>query len=111
MPCLGVDGDEVVNPLELLPPALRALSASPHEPVLPYEEALAAVEIFEYSRWAVRGWRPDGPGGISAAGEDMARAAGEPWPDYVHRCAECARRGIHRAGDQHRFRLLLSAPD
>ncbi len=100
-----------MNPLELLPPALRALSDSDREPVLPYEEALAAVEIFEHCRWAVRGWRSAGGGN---SGEDTERAAGEPWTDYVHRCAERARYGIHGDCDgarRRRFRLLLIAPD
>ncbi len=99
-----------MNPLELLPPALRALSDSDREPVLPYEEALAAVEIFEYCRWAVCGWRATGEG---VGGGDTERAAGEPWTDYVHRCAECARYGIHGGCDdarRRRFRLLLIAP-
>jgi hypothetical protein len=100
-----------MNPLELLPPALRALSDSDREPVLPYEEALAAVEIFEHCRWAVRGWRSAGE---DCGGGDTERAAGEPWTDYVHRCAERARYGIYSDCDgarRRRFRLLLIAPD
>ncbi len=102
-----------MNPLELLPSALRALSDSDREPVLAYEEALAAVEIFEYGRWAVCGWRSEGEGEGDGGG-DTERAAGESWTDYVHRCAERARYGIHGGCDgarRRRFRLLLIAPD
>lgn len=101
-----------MNPLELLPPALRALSDSDREPVLAYEEALAAVEIFEYCRWAVCGWRATTGEGVG--GGDTERVTGEPWADYVHRCAECARYGIHggcAGARRRRFRLLLIAPD
>lgn len=98
-----------MNPLELLPPALRALSESEHEPVLPWEEALAAVEVFERSRWAVCAWCPDAaPGG----GERIGRRCGEDWDAYVHRCAERARRGIYAAGGAAPcYRLQVAPPE
>ncbi|HQU16696.1 MAG: hypothetical protein B7Z66_06810 [Chromatiales bacterium 21-64-14] len=81
-----------MDPMDLLPPALRDLSRSATQAVLPYEESLAAIEIFERSRYAVCHWEPcDEP---RAEGE-IQRRSGEPWADYVHRCAESVRRALH----------------
>lgn len=103
-----------MDPMELLPPALRALSASPAQPVLPYEEALAVIEIFEQSRCAVARWEPDD--GSAGAGGQVRRHAGEAWADYVSRCAQRVRRELHADATHvpgavpRQYRLTVLAP-
>ena len=47
---------DAVDPLDLLPANLRALSLSDCEIVLPYEEAIQALELCVAARWGLLAW-------------------------------------------------------
>jgi hypothetical protein len=82
--------------IELLPQALREQSLSEQEVVLPYHEALDALELLVRARWALLGWEgwvkyPDGrhghpPGGVMGT-ESIERETAETWESYVQRSA------------------------
>lgn len=86
--------------IELLPQVLREQSLSQREIVLPYQEALTALELLISARWALLGWEgwvtySDGshahaPGGTTGT-TSIEREASEAWEDYVQRSAQfCA---------------------
>src|SRR2546421_12940615 len=81
--------------IELLPKALREQSLSDREIVLPYQEALQALDLLTAARWALLGWEgwvkyADGrhghaPGGMGTT--TIEQKTGEAWEAYVHRSA------------------------
>lgn len=98
-----------MNEFELLPSSLRKLSLSKSEVVLPYAEALQAIDIFEHADLALHGWEgwveytadshghhQDYQGTMSI--EILPQ---EKWSDFVKRSAEFCRSTMKI--DQERF--------
>lgn len=79
-----------MSEIDLLPEDLRRQSLSSNEIVLPYADALQALEILEEAHWAVLGWEPwlKWPNGSHLhplLGASLDREEGEDWESYVQR--------------------------
>jgi hypothetical protein len=97
-----------MNELNLLPDHLRKASYSDREIVLPYHEALLAIDIIVDAKWGLIGWEgwvlqdegighhQEYQGTVSLSPEQ-----GETWIDFVERSAEFCRSTIVK--DQQRF--------
>ncbi len=93
-----------MDDIDLLPQVLRKQSLSHREIVLPYQQALEALEVLVRANWALLGWEgwvkyPDGrhghtPGGVM--GIEVERKEGEAWADYVQRSAHLCRETMNR---------------
>ena len=99
---------DAVDPLDLLPPNLCALSLSDCEVVLPYEEAIQALDLFVAARWGLLAWEgwvkyPSGVGHHSdyQGTVELTRRVDETWDDFVRRSAEFGRQTMQ--ADQQRF--------
>ena len=99
---------DAVDPLDLLPPNLRALSLSDCEVVLPYEQAIQALDHFVAARWGLLAWEgwvkyPSGVGHHSdyQGTVELTRRVDETWDDFVRRSAEFGRQTMQ--ADQQRF--------
>ncbi len=90
----------MMDEIDLLPEALRSQSLSEREIVLPYQQALEALEILVAANFALLGWEgwgkyADGrhghpPGGVMGTGP-IKQEGGETWENYVRRSARfCA---------------------
>lgn len=97
-----------MDELDLLPDDLRKSSFSDREIVLPYREALLAIDIIVDSHWGLAGWegwvqREEGVGhhqeyqGIVSHSPEP----GQSWSDFVEWSAEFCRSTM--AQDQQRF--------
>jgi hypothetical protein len=88
-----------MNDLQLLTKDLQAQSLSKREIVLPYREALQALDVLADANWAVLGWEgwvryPDGRYGHAPNGMGtvmLDQADGEGWDAYVRRSARFCR--------------------
>lgn len=99
---------DAVDPLDLLPPNLRALSLSDCEVVLPYEEAIQALDLFVAARWGLLAWEGwvKYPSGVGHHSEyqgtvELTRRVDETWDDFIRRSAEFGRQTMQ--ADQQRF--------
>ncbi len=99
-------GARSLKDLDLLPQALQERSLSEQEIVLPYHEALAAIELLVRARWALLGWEgwvkyPDGRHGHTSGGiigtESIEQETGETWEGYVQRSARFCAETIAKA--------------
>lgn len=88
--------------IQLLPRALQERSLSKQEIVLPYPEALQALEFLVAANWALLGWEgwvkyPDGryghaPNAMGTTALDQED--GEDWATYVQRSARFCHKTI-----------------
>jgi hypothetical protein len=99
---------DALDALDLLPQKLRALSLSDCEVVLPYEEAILALDLFVAARWGLLAWEgwvkyPSGVGHHSdyQGTVGLTRRMDETWDDFVRRSAEFCRKTMQ--ADQQRF--------
>jgi hypothetical protein len=95
--------------IDLLSEALRSQSLSDREIVLPYQEALQALDILVRANWALLGWEgwekdAEGRHGHSSLMGTMSieQEAGEKWEDYVQRSAGFCRETMK--ADQDRWK-------
>ncbi len=99
--------------LDLLPEEMQQRSLSDREVVLPYDDALRAIEIFLNAEWALLGWEgwiqsSQGIGHhVNYQGTvSIEQRHGETWSEYVRRAAAFCRATIRQ--DQQRWE---TAPD
>ena len=91
-----------MDEIDLLPKTLREQSLSDREVVLPYQEALQALDLFTVARRPLLGWEgwvkyPDGKHGHAPSGmgtTNIEQETGEVWEAYVHRSARFCRETI-----------------
>jgi hypothetical protein len=95
--------------IDLLPEILRSQSLSEREIVLPYDEALQALDILVKADWALLGWEgwekdAEGRHGHSyiMGTTSIEQEPGEKWEDYVQRSARFCRATI--GADQERWK-------
>ena len=95
--------------IDLLPEALRSKSLSDREIVLPYQEALQALDILTAAGWAFlgwEGWEKDAKGQVGHAyimgTASIEQEPDETWEDYLQRSARFCRQTIE--ADQERWK-------
>ncbi len=93
----------IVKDIDLLPTELREKSLSDREIVLPYQEALQALDVLVEAKWALLGWEgwvqyADGRRGPAAPIVIGTTAIGqepeEDWETYVQRSSDFCRETI-----------------
>jgi len=98
-----------MDDIDVLPPHLRAASLSDREIVLPYREALQAIEILQAAGWAVFAWEgwvkhPNGTHGHHGDYQgtvDLRPSPGESRADFIQRAADFCKSTM--LNDQLRF--------
>jgi hypothetical protein len=93
--------------IDLLPETVRSKSLSDREIVLPYQEALQALDILVMADWALLGWEgwekdAEGHRGHSHIMGTMCieQEPDEQWEDYVQRSARFCRETIEADQDR-----------